>query len=251
MKFETYNKVRKFLYDIYFKFYHRLKVIGVENIPDGPALIVSNHSGGGDLDILLVSDHCHPTRSIQALLWEKVHYIHSLYGRLIIGSGIPLWIQGGIRWKYINPYLHEMGSQFPGLVCMFPEGRTGSFAKRHTINQFFPGVVRIALKYKVPIVPMATIGLHKVTPILKEFPREHAPDGRIALLLNLPFRVKIEFGKPFELDEYYDRQLSKEEETWIANKVIRPQIANIRKKYTKVEFSEVTLKMREPKKTMD
>ncbi len=246
MKFETYNKVRKFLYDLYFKFYHRLKVIGVKNIPNGPALVVSNHTGGAGLDILIISNYCHPTRNIQALIWERAYYIHSIYGKLVVGSGIPLWIQGGIRWKYINPYLHPKGSQYPGLVCMFPEGRTGSFAKRHTINQFFPGVVRIALKYKVPIVPVAQMGLHKVTPILKEIPKAHAPDGNIMSLINFPFKVTVEFGKPFELNEYYDSQLSKEEETWIANMIIRPKIADIRRKYTKVELARVELKMKKP-----
>ena len=66
------------------------------------------------------------------------------------------------------------------------------------------------------------------------------------LPIPLPFKAKIEFGKPFELDEYYDRQLTREEEWWIANNIIRPKVANIRSTYTKVELAKVDVPMKKP-----
>ena len=247
MKYETYQKGRKFLFRNYFRLYNRLKVIGIENIPEGPAIITPNHSGGFDLDIVAISHFCHPTRDIEVLIMDRWHYINSPWGKYWTASGIPLWLRGGLRWQYINPYLHEKGSQYPGLVCMFPEGQSGLFQRRHVINKFFPGVVRIALKYKVPIVPTATVGFHKISPILSEERPEHGPPKPTMMsLIPLPFKATIEFGKPFELNEYYDQKLTKEEEWWIANRIIRPKVANIRRKYTEVELEKVDVPMKKP-----
>ncbi len=247
MKYTSYQKQRKFIVRNYFKIYNRLKVIGIENIPEGPAIIAPNHSGGFDLDIVAISDCCHPTRAIEVLIMDEWHYINSLWGKYWVASGIPLWLKGGIRWQYINPYLHAKGSQFPGLVCIFPEGQSGLFHRRHVINQFFPGVVRIALKYKVPIVPTTTIGFHKINPILSENRPEHGPPEPSSMApIPLPFKAKIEFGKPFELDEYYDKKITKEEEWWIANNIIRPKVAKLRSKYTKVELAKVKFSMKKP-----
>ena len=247
MKYETFQKIRKFLFRQYFKFYHRLEVRGLDNIPKGAALIVLNHSGGYDMDIVAISHFCHPTRAIQVLIMDKYHYINSAWGRYWVAGGIPLWLQGGIRWQYINPYLHRNGSQYPGLICMFPEGQSGLFQRRHVLNKFFPGVVRIALKYKVPIVPVASVGFHKVSPIFKEYKQEHGPPDPILFsLIPLPFKLIIEFGKPFELSEFYDRNLTKEEEWWVANQIIRPKVARLLSKYRRVELIKVDVQMEEP-----
>ena len=247
MKYQTFVKIRKFLFRQYLKFYHRMEVRGLENIPKGAAIITPNHSGGYDLDIVAISDCSHPTREIQVLVMDKYHYINSMWGRYWVAGGIPLWLHGGLRWQYINPYLHKKGSQYPSLVCMFPEGHSGLFHRRHVIHKFFPGVVRIALKYKVPIVPTAMMGFHKVSPILKEFPQEHGPPDPILFsLIPFPFKIIIEFGEPFELDAYYDINLTKEEEWWIANHIIRPKVAKLRTKYTKVELAKVDKVMKKP-----
>lgn len=247
MKYETFQKFNKFLFRQYFRFYHRLEVKGLENIPRGAALIVPNHSGGYDLDIVAISHCCHPTREIQVLIMDKYHYINSMWGRYWTTGGIPLWLQGGIRWQYINPYLHKKGSQYPGLVCMFPEGQSGLFQWRHVLNKFFPGIVRIALRYKVPLVPVASVGFHRVAPIFKEYQQEHGPPDPILFsLIPFPFKLIIEFGKPFELSEFYDRNLTKEEESWVANRIIRPKVARLLNKYIRVELAKIDVKMKKP-----
>ncbi len=246
MKIETYRRSQKLFYRWYFRFYHRLKVIGLENIPDGAALIAAHHEGGYDLDNHAISS-CHPTRDIHVLDWDKYHYINSLWGRYFLVGGIPLWLHGGIRWNYINPYLHKKGSQYPSLVCIFPEGNSGSLLHRHILWKFFPGVVRIALKYKVPIVPAAMIGFQKASPILISIEQEHAPADPIYFpLITLPFKLKIEFGTPFELDKFYDKDLTREEEVWIANRIIRPKIAKLCMKHRKFLLQKVDFKMKKP-----
>ncbi|TXT67673.1 MAG: hypothetical protein BAJALOKI1v1_30036 [Promethearchaeota archaeon] len=247
MNYQTYNRIRKAFFKKYFSLYHRLEVKGIENIPKGPALIVSNHSGGFDLDILCLSDLCHPTRNIQVLIMDKYHYINHIWGRYWVGSGIPLWLTGGIRWRYINPYLHKNGSQYPGLVAMFAEGDSGEFKYRHLLNKFYPGAVRIALRYKVPIVPAGMIRFHKISPILKRVRHDHGPSDPILFPpITFPFKATVEFGTPFELTDYYDRSLLKEEEYWIANRIIRPRVAKILMKYQKIQLTKIDVKMKKP-----
>ncbi len=247
MQYQTFQKIHNFLFSQYFKYFHRLEVRGLENIPKGAALIAPNHTGGYDMDIVAISHCCHPTREIQVLIMDKYHYLNSAWGRYWVAGGIPLWLTGGIRWQYINPYLHKKGSQYPGLVCMFPEGQSGLFQLRHVLHKFFPGIVRIALKYKVPIVPVASLGFHRAIPIFKEYKQDHGPPDPILFSpISFPFKLKIEFGEPFELDKYYDQPLTKEEEWWIANHIIRLKVAKLLSKYTRVELAKVDIRMKKP-----
>lgn len=247
MKYETYRKVNIKLFRWYYKIYHRLKVIGLENIPNGPALIVPNHSAGYDLDNPAISYCAHPTREIYVMDWEKYHYMNSMWGRYFLVGGIPLWLRGGIRWKYINPYLHKNGSKYPSLVCMFPEGTSGEFQHRHVLWRFYSGVVQIALKYKVPIVPTAMVNFQKACPILKSWEQESGPaDPILYSPITYPFKLKVEFGKPFELDKFYDKKLSKAEQLWVANRIIRPKVAKVLMKHTEVKLESPDFEMKKP-----
>ena len=230
-KFAGYNRFRKAWFHYYFRFYHRLIVTGLENIPDGPAIVMANHGGGFDLDIVALMDHCHPTRTIHALIAQNWHYISHWWGRYYVGGGIPLWTRGGIRWEYIDPYLARGGENFPGLVAMFPEGHSGTYKDRHVLHRFFPGIVRIALKYRVPIVPAAMIGFHCASPIFGEIERDHGPNDILCLPFTLPVKLKVEFGEAFELADYYDRKLTRDEQWAVANDIVRPRLAALLGKY--------------------
>jgi len=245
-EFERYNRIRKSIFRKYFKIYHRYEVIGLENIPEGPALIAANHSGGFDLDIVALGSCTHPTREIQVLIVQNWHYLNHAWGRYWVGSGIPLWTRGGTRYEYIDPYLDKNGKYYPSLVAIYPEGHSGTFKTRHVLHKFFPGVVRIALRYKIPIVPAAQIGFHSAAPILAEFKHEPPPDDIIFPPFTFPVKLKTEFGAPFELSEYYDEKLSKEEEFRIANEVVRPKVAEIMRKHTKVALQEPDVGMKKP-----
>ena len=245
-EFERYNRIRKSIFRNHFKFYHRYEVIGVENIPSGAALIAANHGGGFDLDIVALGDCSHPTRQIQVLIVQNWHYLHHWWGRYWVGSGIPLWTRGGTRYEYIDPYLDKNGKYYPSLAAIYPEGHSGTFKNRHVLHTFFPGVVRIALRYKVPIVPTAQIGFHNAAPILAEMKSEPPPSDIIFLPVIFPAKLKTEFGAPFELSEYYDKKLSREEEFWVANEIVRPKIAEVMKKHTKVILQEPNVELKKP-----
>jgi 1-acyl-sn-glycerol-3-phosphate acyltransferase len=237
--FARYNQIRKAFFKWYFKIYHRLEVIGLDKVPDGPALVATNHSGGFDLDIVALSDCAHPDRQIHGLIAENWHFINSNWGKYWVGGGIPLWTRGGIRWEYIDPYLKEGGKHYPSLVSIYPEGHSGLFKERYFLNKFFPGVVRIALHYQVPIVPVGMVGFQKASPILAEIERDHGPNDPILLPFTFPFKLKIEFGKPFELNDYYGQQLTKEEEFKISNNIVRPKVHEILERHGKTVMKDV------------
>ncbi len=51
--------------------------------------------------------------------------------------------------------------------------------------------------------------------------------------MTFPFKIIVEFGRPFELKEFYNRKLVKEEDWWIANRIIRPKVAMLKKNTVK------------------
>ena len=245
--FARYNHIKRSYFSWYFRLYHRLEVIGAANIPDGPALIAANHGGGFDLDIISLSQFAHPNRPIHPLIAQDWHYLNSPWGRYFIGLGIPLWTRGGIRWEYIDPFLSANGTDYPGLVAIFPEGNSSTFSRRHVLGAFFPGVVRIALKYRVPIVPAAMIGFSHAAPIFKEIERDHSANDAICTPFTFPVKLKIEFGAQLELGDYYGMTLSREEEFWVANEVVRPRLAGLLSRHRRVELERVNAAMKRPK----
>lgn len=242
--FARYNRRRRAFFRWFFKYYHRLEVIGLDHLPPGPALIVANHGGGMDLDIVALGQCSHPEREIHVLIAESWHYLNHWWGKYYIGAGIPLWTRGGIRWEYMDPYLTPDASA-PGWVAIYPEGGSGSFRDRRRLRPFFPGVVRIALHYRVPIVPAAQIGFHRACPVIHEIPRDHGPGDVIAPLFSFPRKLKIEFGPPFTLDQYFGRDLTRAEETEIANEIVRPRLAAVLQKHGPLEMPAVAAATKE------
>lgn len=246
-RFKRYNAAKERFLKYYFLIFHRLEVIGLANIPDGPAIIAPNHAGGYDLDLLAITYCAHPTRKVTPLIVHTWHFVNSAWGKYFIGAGLPLWTSGGLRYEYTDPYLEEGGENFPGLICIFPEGNIPTFPNRYVVDKYFPGVVRLALRYKVPIIPTAMVGFAEANPILKLIPRDKAPDDIIPFPFPLPWKLKIEFGKPIYLDAYYGCNLSKPEEYWIANEIIRVKHADLFRQHQPAILKPVDVPLQEPK----
>ncbi len=238
-KFAVYNKFKIAFLKKYFRYFHRLEVIGRENIPDGPAILAPNHPGGMELDIFAVSYCTHEKREPVTLIVDDWHFINHAWGRWYVGSGLPLGVPGGISHEYTDPYLKEGGENYPGLICIYPEGNVPLLKDRHTVFKYFPGVVRLALHYKVPVLPVALINFAEACPVVKLFKKDNKPDDILCLPFAFPIKLKMEIGEPLYLNEYYDKSLSKAEEFWIANEVIRPAHIKLREKHHRVDVKPV------------
>lgn len=173
---DRWRPALEFLY----RYYWRVQSDGLEHIPDaGPALIVSNHSGGIPVDALMLGcavDLHHPQHRL----------VRFLYDRFV--EGIPkmgeyLHCLGSVAAKFDNARrLLEMGE----LVGIFPEGVAGigkGIWQRYRLQGFHSGFIRLSLSERVPIIPAVVVGAEEAYPVIARWERT----GVLKELFNIPY----------------------------------------------------------------
>lgn len=193
-----------------YEHWFRVEIAGLENVPEGGALLVANHSGTIPLDALMLSVALHDNadRCIRLLGADLVYQIPVL-GHLARKAGHTLACQADAA------RLLGKGE----LVGVFPEGFKGvgkPFADRYKLQRFGRGgFVGTALRAGVPIVPCAIVGAEEIYPKIADL----RPLARLlglpyfpitptfpllgpAGLVPLPSRWVIQFGAPMTLDDY-------------------------------------------------
>lgn len=186
--------VAAFLYRRYF----RVLTKGLENVPDGRALLIANHSGQIPLDGMMIAasqvlDRPEPkmTRAMVEKWVPSLPYVSMLFSRAGQVVGTP----------YNAHLLLERGEQ----IMVFPEGSRGiskPWSRRYQLEEFGLGFMRLALKTNTPIVPIGVVGAEEQIPTIynaKNFARMIGmPSMPISptLLVPLPVRYRIYFGEP-------------------------------------------------------
>jgi 1-acyl-sn-glycerol-3-phosphate acyltransferase len=203
------------LLDFYYRYWFRVEVEGIENVPaDGGALLVSNHSGALPPDAPMIMQALrneHPARRPLYMLGE--HWFKGYPGVGMLTNKIGLVAAHPANAQRL---LHDEGK----LVLVFPEGQKGSrklYWQRYRLRRFGRGgFVKTALRAGVPIVPIAVIGAEEAMPIFAHvpllqrltgliyFPINHAfPHfGLAAGMMYLPAKFKIRFLKPISLEDH-------------------------------------------------
>lgn len=152
--------VLSFLYRQYF----RVTLRGVGNLPPtGRALLVSNHSGTLPLDAAMIQvglrEEHEAHRMVRPLVEDFVFHSPML-GTLIRRIG-------GVRANFENAERLLQGGQ---LAAVFPEGIQGvgkRFRERYRLQRFGRGgFVKLALKTRAPIIPVAVVGAEETYPLL-------------------------------------------------------------------------------------
>jgi 1-acyl-sn-glycerol-3-phosphate acyltransferase len=182
--------------------YFRSEVFGIENVPDGRCLLISNHSGMVPIDGVLIAaslvlDREPPVlpRAMVEKWTQHLPFVAMFFARVGQILGAP------------DNARRLLEADHPLLV--FPEGVRGiskAFKQRYQLADFGPGFMRLALETKSPIVPIAVIGAEEQYPSLGSLNGVARALGMPALPLipqlflgmplPLPTRYRIYFGEP-------------------------------------------------------
>ena len=144
----------RFICWILISFAYRLRVKGLENIPDkGAVIVVANHVSY--VDALVISAACR--RPIRFVMDHNIFKTPGMVWVFKQMSAIP------IASAKENPEMMERAFDSVKLalaegevVCIFPEGK---LTKDGDMNTFRPGIERIVAETGAPVVPLALRGL--------------------------------------------------------------------------------------------
>ena len=210
---ETQSKTLNALIQFLYRFYWRVEVEGVENIPSqGRALLVGNHSGILPYDSLIVRHAVqmeHPDkRSVWPLIEDFIYYAPVL--------GTMMSKAGAIRACQENAQRLLKEDE---LVLVFPEGIKGiekPNAKRYQLQRFGRGgYIKLCLMTDAPVIPVAIVGSEDVHPVVsnlrllaKSFNLPYFPITPTWPLLGplgvlpLPAKWRIRFGEPIYVNQF-------------------------------------------------
>jgi 1-acyl-sn-glycerol-3-phosphate acyltransferase len=157
-----------------------LRIEGREHVPrKGGVLITPNHISFADPPTVARA----LPRSCYAMAWDALFKIP------VLGT-LMRWLRG----FPVKPGTADRGAlrraeellQRGEVVVMFPEG---GVSKDGALKPMLPGVIMVAQRAKVPIVPTIVIGTNKMMPYEKVIPR-HAHQN-----------IVVRFGPPVTVEE--------------------------------------------------
>ena len=206
----AYERRLRPLLDMLYESYFRVEPHGIERVPDqGRCLLVANHSGTIPLDGLMLRMAVrreHPRhRGVRWLAEDGIFHFPFL--------GNMTNRVGAVRACQENA---ERLLESESLVAVFPEGQKGIgklFRDRYRLQRFGRGgFVKLCLRTRTPIVPVAIVGGEETNPVLarveyltKALGIPYLPVTPTfpwlgpAGLLPAPTKWKIFFGEPIDL----------------------------------------------------
>ena len=208
------------------KAYHRPEVRGLENIPDGPALLVGNHSGGTVIvDTFLFALEFYAKYGPERRFHQLAHDV---------AARLPFT---GIRRYGVLSASHENAKKAFALgapVLVYPGGDYETFRPSTASAEIQfggrKGWVRLALEEGVPIVPVVSIGGQETALFvtrgeraakligldrfarIKVLPLSLGPPFGVNVLdlpgrLPLPAKITLEVLPPIDLHEEFGRDV--------------------------------------------
>lgn len=149
-------------------------VIGLENIPSEPVVVISNHQAGYDIPLLFAHLTNKPS-FIAKIELSKIPLFASwmrMLGCLFIDRSSP---RKGLESFKAAAEMIKKGQS----VILFPEG-----TRRPTIIPFKKGSFKLPLMAEVPILPVTIVGTEKITDAFKAGKR-----SRVALVIDKPVNI--------------------------------------------------------------
>lgn len=215
--------------------YFRVITKGIENVPDGRALLISNHSGQIPLDGMMIAtsqildrDPPKMTRAMVEKWVPTIPFVSTFFARAGQVVGTPSNAK----------ILLDREAQ----IMVFPEGSKGiskPWSRRYQLEEFGLGFMRLALKTKTPIVPIGVVGAEEQIPTLYNAKGLARMMGMPALpisptlIIPLPVRYRIYFGEPLHFEgDPDDEDRAIREKTLVVKRAVESLIAQGRKDRT-------------------
>ena len=149
---KTARRVLRALFHLLF----RVRVIGLEHAPPGPAIICANHLGWADPFLLLLFLPVEPRIYV---LGERVSVLRSDWRiRAINAFQVMLPLERDeprAALRAMEDVLRRGGS-----VLIFPEGRLGE--QEGTLQPLRPGAAHLSLRGGVPLLPVGLTGTREL-----------------------------------------------------------------------------------------
>ncbi len=146
----------------FYRRYFRIKTYGMENIPEGPGMLIGNHSGGlpADGGMVVVS---------MIIDKEKPRVVHSMVDKFVFHMPVVSTWFSRVGQFSGQPDVARRLLKEGRLLLVFPEGVKGigkAIPNRYKMAPFNTGFMRIAMQTGVPVIPFAYIGGEESTPVI-------------------------------------------------------------------------------------
>lgn len=192
-----------------YRYYFRVETRGIEKVPPGRVLLISNHAGQLPFDGMMLG---------VAMLLEAEP------PRIVRGMG-EYWIP---QLPFVSVSAIRSGSMVgtpencvqmldaDECVMVFPEGVRGMnklYRERYKLQRFGQGFMRLALETETPIIPVGIVGSEEQQPGLATIPALGRALGMPAFpitlgfpwlgplgILPMPVKYRIYFGDPLRFD---------------------------------------------------
>lgn len=176
----------------FFSLLYPMKVYGKENIPEGGAVLVSNHFRA--IDCGFIARIC--DKDIKYLAKKEI-FKNKLISKIVKSYG-------GIPIDRDNPDIKSLLEAIKEIkkgnkLCIFPEGKR-NVSGTSDLQEIKGGSVIFSVKAKCPIVPIMMLKKAKMFS-----------------------KTRIIIGKPFELSDYYGKKLSEEDIAYL-DQIVREKM---------------------------
>jgi len=196
------------------------KITGLENVPKkGPYIIVCKHLGA--LDGFFLAAVIIPHLKIKVNFVASVKRWGYIWEKLVAqkwAAVIQFYANDPGRCLADSRRYLENGQ----VIGLFPEGYLYDYKRNSRAKT---GAARLALWTKVPIVPVGfnyDITVKNHVPVLYQFWKA------VRNVFKNPHSLEINFGMPFELNEFYNKEITKDV-LLDATQVIMDKIATLTK----------------------
>jgi 1-acyl-sn-glycerol-3-phosphate acyltransferase len=213
------------------RYWFRTEVEGIDQVPDGRVLLVSNHAGQIPLDGIVIA---------VAMLLDKAkpRFVRSMLERFI--STLPFFSVWFPRAGQVlgTPDNAKRLLESDEVLLVFPEGVKGiskTFEHRYKLAPFGQGFMRLALETKSPIVPVAVIGSEEQYPSVAKLQGlaktlglpslPIIPQLFLGMWMPLPTKYRLHFGEPiYFTGDPDDEDAVIDEKVWVVQATIQSML---------------------------